>query len=259
MRPMKRLVCLLLTIACSVFASDHEPQSTYKLYCMYTPDFHTLLRQYFLPSIKDDFDLDISEFPQECPAGTFRSNGWDETMLRKLELLERAVMEHWNDRIFFYSDIDITFLKPILDISLNLLGSNDFVVQQGWPRNGLCAGFFVMRGNERTLGVILAAQQLLREKICIDDQEAIQKALDDRRNGEISWGFLPAEQFPNGRRVLKHTHGHYSEASDIELDDSILLFHANCCIGLENKYHFIRRVEELHLTKQSYKQAGMAP
>ncbi|MBX9839653.1 MAG: glycosyltransferase family 77 protein [Silvanigrellaceae bacterium] len=152
---------------------------------------------------------------------------------------------HWGD-LFIFSDIDIIFLKPILKLVLDHLGEHDFVVQQGWPRNGLCAGFFVMRGNERTLRLLRKASDLLIEEK-FSEQIALQKALNVSAD-EISWAFLPIEFFSNGAYVLKHRHeqkpGRYETNSELILDHSIALFHANCCIGLENKYHFLQRVQE---------------
>jgi hypothetical protein len=211
---------------------------------MYTPDFETLYSEYFLPSLKDDFEIELKVFPQDCPTGTFRSEGWDRTMLNKLEVLQKAILENWNDRIFFYSDIDIIFLKPILDISLAHLGDNDFVVQQGWPRNRMCAGFFVMRGNEKTLQLVTTAYILLQNNVYPDDQEALQAILNSGKISNIKWGLLPSEQYPNGRRVLKQSTGHYVKNSEIELPNEMILFHANCCIGLENKYLFLKHVQK---------------
>lgn len=234
--------CVLVTSYFS-FASAITPQDKYKMYCMYTPKFKNLFQDYFLPSLKDDFELVVNECPQDCFSGNFRNEGWNKTMLNKLKLLQEAILENWN-QVFFYSDIDIVFLKPILDISLEILGNNDFVVQQGWPKDRLCAGFFVMRGNEKTLQLIKNAYNLLNENLCVDDQVALQQVLDEFNPGAITWKFLPSKQFPNGRRVLKQTTGHYSKYSEIELNDSMVLFHASCCVGLENKYHFLRRVQK---------------
>jgi hypothetical protein len=207
---------------------------------MYTPQFKTLYERYFLPSIKDDFELIVKEIPEECLTGAFRSEGWDKTMLRKLELLEEAILTHQEDQIFFYSDIDIVFLKPILEASLALLGDKDFVVQQGWPKSRLCAGFFVIRGNEKTHLWIKEAHRLLKDKTCPDDQIALQEALKGREG--IKWDFLPPNQFSNGRYVLKELAGYYSKESELACDGSILLFHATSCIGPDNKCHFLTRV-----------------
>lgn len=228
-------------------------QTRFKLYCMYTPKFQVLYENYFLPSLKDDFDIIARKYEQECPSGTFLSTGWNKTMLRKLELLRDAIYENGENQVFFYSDVDIIFLKPILQTALQCLGDKDFVVQQGWPRNKLCAGFFAMRGNERTLNLILAALDLMEKQTSLDDQRAIQIILRRAPSHEIAWGFLPSLQFPNGKRVLKNylcrSKELYSPNSEIELDDSILLFHANCAIGLPNKYHFLMRVQEEYAKK----------
>ena len=254
---MNRLSLLFfLLISCVSFALRADPasikQDHYKLYCMYTPQFKTMYEEYFLPSVQDDFEIIVKGYPQECPSGKFYSEGWDLTMLRKLEMLREAIEENWN-KVFFYSDIDIIFLKPILEVSLGHLGNNDFVVQQGWPRNGLCAGFFVMRGNAKTLELITTAHYLLKCKQYQDDQDAIQAVLDRFMQGKIDWEFLPAEQFPNGRKVLKNPRGLYSITSEIILNDSMVLFHANCCIGLENKYDFLKQVQKEYLRMRSQK------
>jgi hypothetical protein len=172
-------------------------------------------------------------------------------MLRKLQLLEEAVEEHRDGKIFFYSDVDIIFLQPILDVALTHLGTKDFVIQQGWPRYTLCAGFFVMRGNEKTKRFIRAAIELLEQKICSDDQIAMHTALGQFEKGEIKWSLLPSSQFPNGRRILIKGKKMkvYEPGADIALNPSMVLFHANCCIGFENKYDLLDRVQQEYAKK----------
>ena len=220
-----------------------------KLYCMYTPNFEILFAEYFLPSIQDDFEVKACKIPSDCPSGIFRSEGWNLAMLRKLELLKKAIQENQNNQIFIYSDIDVIFFKPVLKRCLELLGGLDFLVQRGWPRSSLCAGFFVMRGNEKTFRLICKAESLLREELVIDDQLAIQEALKLMK-GEIDWGFLPPEEFTNGRRVLRQLEGYYSRDSEIILPSSIILFHATSCIGLESKIDFLKRVQFEYLSRE---------
>ena len=78
----------LLTFNCFSLYSE-EPtslQKSFKLYCMYTPEFERLYKDYFLLSIQDDFEVIAQELPQECPAAAFETEGWDKTMYRKLLL-----------------------------------------------------------------------------------------------------------------------------------------------------------------------------
>jgi len=211
---------------------------------MYTPDFELLYKDYFLPSIKDDFKIVAKTFPQDCPNGNFATSGWDKAMLHKLELLEEAIEDNWG-KIFFYSDIDIVFLKPVLKDVLEEMGDKDLVIQHGWPRNGICAGFFAMRGNEQTHKLVKTSRLLLSSTVFKDDQTALEGVLNNCMEGEISWSLLPSDKFPNGRKVMRQTNGQYTSDSDIIVNPSALLFHATSCIGLENKYHFLRRVELL--------------
>lgn len=235
----------ILSIALLGFSlAEATCQTQYKMYCLCTPQFETLYAQYFLPSLKDPFEIIVEHVPQICPTATFQSEGWDLLMLKKLQLLERAIHENWG-HIFFYSDIDIIFFKPILKNALNHLAHRDFVAQQGWPSPTLCAGFFVMRANEQTLELIRQATFLLKEHLCVDDQIAIQQALSAFPEGWISWGLLPSTGYPNGRRLLVHPEGLYMEESEIILPDDMLLFHANCTIGLKNKVHFLQSVQRL--------------
>lgn len=231
-----------------LFTCIQGAQTRFELYCFYTPLFQTLYENYFLPSLKDEFEVVAFEFAQECPSGHFESDGWKTAMFRKLQMLRQAVEKHIDQGIFFYSDIDVIFLRSILGPSLQFLGDHDLVFQQSWPRQNLCAGFMVVRGSPRTLKLINTAIDFMEKGICSDDQKALRRAIRTLPSEEISWTLLPPLQFPNGNRALKdgslHLGSHYSQKREIEIDDSILLFHANCCVGLENKIDFLCRVQE---------------
>lgn len=229
-----------------IIISSGEPEID--LYCLYTPSFQRMYEEFFLPSIQDPFRIIARECPQECPSSVYGSFGWKNTMGKKLDLLIEAVKDHWNDGFFIYSDIDIIFLRPILPLIRSCLAEHDFVVQQGWPRDGLCAGFLAMRGNDKTLELLQRTLVYFAEEK-FSEQQALQKALDSLASHEISWAYLPIASFPNGAYVLRSPDmrklGRYQKDSEIILDPSIALFHANCCVGIENKLHFIYRVQEI--------------
>jgi len=239
---MKFWNALLIFFCALFFPFALKASEVPKLYCMYTPAYETLLREYFLPSLKDKFQVVIREFPQDCTEAQFLTKGWDKTMQNKLKMLREAVLDNWGE-IFFYSDVDIIFLKPALARSIELLGDRDFVVQQEWPSDALCAGFFVMRGNAKTLQLITRAEKLLEEGICPDDQVALQQSLNKFAPEKIAWSYLPIQEYPNGRFVLSSTQKLYVPYSPLKVRKHMLLLHANWCVGLENKYHFLRAVE----------------
>lgn len=239
------------------FELAQSTQTTFKLYCMYTPKFQVLYEKFFLPSIKDEFEIIVTEVPEYCPSGKIHDIGWEKVMLKKLKILEQGVKENWNNRIFFYSDVDVIFLDSVVQKALQCLGNKDFVAQQGHSDKSLCAGFLVMRGNAKTLKLIQTAYRLLEEKQCIDDQIALKKALKKFSFENISWGLLPLTQFANGCYVLKKSHENikdpirYSFDSLIELPEPIVMFHATFCLGLKNKLHFLRRVQEEYLSRKT--------
>ena len=168
-------------------------------------------------------------------------------MYRKLEVLREAILEHFKEQIFFYSDIDIIFLKPLLESSLLLMGEHDLAVQQGWPSEKICAGFMIIKGNSRTLKMIDMALYLMEKEGGLDDQNALRIVLESMPKEELSWVLLPSLQYPNGRRALKgyqpESFHLYKKGALLDIDPSIVLFHANCCIGLEDKIDFILRVQ----------------
>lgn len=238
---MKHLKIRILAYLIVFFGTSYaHAQTHYKLYCFYTPEFEKMYEEYFLPNIQDPFEIIAKKYPQECPSSTYKSKGWNKTMLKKLEMLLEAIDENWNNQIFVYSDIDVIFLQPTMEALLFHLGDRDFVAQEGWPRKQLCAGFLVLRGNKKTRQLISQAHYLLKNDLVSDDQVAIQTALDSFSE-TIQWDFLPSKQFPNGRRILIDDKL-YVPGSKISLDPSMILFHANCTIGLENKFLFLNEV-----------------
>jgi len=221
-----------------------QVQDTYKLYCCYTPDFEHLYRDWFLPSLKDNFEVIVKTFPQDCPTGTFRQEGFNITMLNKLKMLKDAILEHSDERIFFYSDIDIIFFDEIIPTCLKSIENVDFIAQQGWPGPHICAGFFAMKGNKNTLYLVNQAIDLLSHGKAEDDQDAINKVI--RKTASIKYTLLPPKLFPNGRFVLGSKSGFFDENSEIFPPLEMLMFHANCALGLDKKIIFLEKVNNFY-------------
>ncbi len=121
-----------------------------KLYAFYTPSHQVLKDEWFLPTLEDDYDLQVEKYDQECQLGEYKSAGWTNSMLRKSDLIIRAITENWND-IFLYSDVDTQFFGPSSEILKNLAKRKDMIFQCDSPEGEICAGFFVCRANHRTL------------------------------------------------------------------------------------------------------------
>ncbi|MCH9630114.1 MAG: hypothetical protein S4CHLAM37_01070 [Chlamydiia bacterium] len=255
---MKNLFTRLRTallVSCMIFFLHVEgvAQEKHTLYVFYTPLYVSLYQEYFLPSIKDDFVIDSREFPQICASGKYGDRGWNQTMLFKLDLLEEAIQKHWGG-VFFYSDCDVIFFRPIIDECLKQLGDLDLVAQREWPYSSLCAGFIVMRGNAKTLALIRKAKYFLT-KYDMDDQQAIARTLRREFIKDLKWKLLPSSLFPSGMRGLQKSRDTekrsvFEIGCEVEIDSSILMFHANWCKGPAKKHAFLDRVIERYEQKQ---------
>src|SRR5271156_6118261 len=111
---------------------SHIKSENMRLYSFYTPSHEVLKNNWFLPSIQDNFEIDIRFFQQECEEATFKENGWNTTMLHKVEMIIDSIQKNWN-KIFIYADIDIQFFKPIEKLIERYMEYNDLVVQRNNP------------------------------------------------------------------------------------------------------------------------------
>src|SRR5438034_9059948 len=101
---------IVILFICSF--ANHIKSENMKLYSFYTPSHEILKNDWFLPSLQDDFEIEIRFFPQECETATFKESGWNTTMLHKVEMIIDAIKKNWN-KVFIYADIDIQFFKTI--------------------------------------------------------------------------------------------------------------------------------------------------
>ena len=245
-----KFLCLKLIFLVCMLGSTFTIRSdqSYKLYLIYTPSHEYMYKTYFLPSIKDNFQLFPHCFEQDCPQGVLNAPGFLKTAMHKLETLEQAVLENI-DQVVFFSDVDIIFLEPVVPTVLQYLEGHDLVAQQGWPSQALCSGFMAMRANHKTLKMIQDAMVILAEYGGDGDQSAIRESLE--RNTQLKWRLLPPTHFPNGARVMKSMRKNSGEiarfkpGTEIELDHQVLLFHANWCLNLEYKYDFLGSVNQI--------------
>lgn len=236
--------------------SREENQSTYKLYTFTTPSHKNMFEKFFLSTIKIEPLIDVVHynFPQKCPKGIINTQGFHQMMFHKLEIIKQAIKDHWGNRIFFYSDVDIIFFKPFVNTALESLKDNDFAVQREWPSFSPCCGFYVMRGNQKTLDLIEKAMENAK-LYKTGDQNATARALKEIPKNRLKWTYLPIEKFSNGAYVMLPMRHYprpgfwYKPKVPLELDKDIVLFHANWCLDLNYKYDFLKAVKELFNAK----------
>jgi len=230
-----------------------------KLYALCTPSHKELKNEWFLPSIKDDFDLIFEEHDQLTKSGSYKQSGWIETMCRKVELIIRAINEN-PDTVFIHSDVDLQFFKPVKETIVRLMKGKDMVIQQESPGVTVCPGFFAACGNERNLNLWQNILDSLRKQRAKHDQDFLNEELLIKlalpggllkhyvrrpswlpnRNG-IKWAHLPGSFYSSGISKARI----WSPGAELTIPHDIMLHHANWTIGIENKIAMLKYVKEI--------------
>jgi len=243
-----------------------------KLYSFCTPSHVILKEKWFVPSLKDDYELVLRSFSQvggiEQQYGTFEFN---KTMLLKVELIIKAIEENWGN-IFLYSDVDVQFFKPTKDIILKAIKGKDMVVHLDACAGILCPGFFAAMGNEKNLKLWQCIKTQLIKQYNRHDQDILNELLLDnasRFSVKVEKIFNLSKDFIDGFRANfnQKKYGIYlgkvfrsnpfgikwgylpieffspgiflgktwEPGMDFEVPKNIVLHHVNWTIGINNK------------------------
>jgi hypothetical protein len=234
-----------------IFFSFLMSQDKIKLYAIYTPSHAVLKDDYFLPSLQDDFELIIEEVQQTCPSAQFMGKGWTDTTIKKVNLIIRAIEENWGE-IFIFSDVDIQFFAPIKNLILSLLKDNDILMQKNCPDGVLCTGFFVCRGNEKTLQIWKDVKKIMEKSPTQSDQISFNQRI--KRNSKknpynITWDYLPDVFF--GAGTLSAYPGYlWNPGKKLSIPTDIVMHHANWTKGVKNKIAQLKYVKK-HVKKRN--------
>jgi hypothetical protein len=247
---MITIICLVAFLLCGNMRIDAKPEQRIRLYTMYTDSHEVLLKNWFLPSLKhlkNEFDVRIVKFPQECPSGNFGKEGWNQTVRRKVEMHIQAIKETMGSW-FVFSDVDIQFFEPIKDDLFKRLANYDLVVQVDNPRGGLCSGFFACKSNERTLKFWEDVLALMLQDSTLCDQKAL-RAIAHRTRDKVRVDRLPAIYLSGG--TLTGTT--WRPGRDLPVPKGIKLHHANWTHGIKNKIAQLKYVLKIVSSRKKEK------
>lgn len=222
----------LLTSMVLTIAAPQEPLTIpekVKIYAFYTPSHRILVDDWFLPSIRTvDFDPILECHDQECETAKYMQKGWMDTMYHKVDVIIRGIEENLGS-FFIHSDVDVQFFDLKKNDLIEYMKNYDLVIQRNDPKGEGCAGFFVMRANERTLRLWQEAKKYMR-KTGQHDQNALNHLLKENKLG-ISWRLLPDEYFGGGTLTGRN----WNPGRELKVPKNIKLHHANWTMGIENK------------------------
>lgn len=226
-----------------------------------------------MPSLKDDYELILTEHKQICPSGTYMSNGYVEMMTAKVDLIIKAIKDNWNT-VFIYSDIDVQFFQPTKDLINKLIKRKDMIIQRDTADGCICAGFFVARGNKKNLKLWLHIKERLQGQKELNDQDILNQLLLKNSSKictlkqrvfnkvrkifskkkkilincnllsnsfKIRWAYLPIIFFNPGTNLGKV----WNPGVELKIPPNIVVHHANWAISVENKIAQLKYVREV--------------
>lgn len=212
-----------------------------KIYTYYTESHKQLFDEWFSKTITD-LEIEPTFGDQECPTGSYYQDGWKKTTMKKVDVFINAVNQNLGG-VFVFSDVDIQFFGPIKEQLLLELGDADIAIQNDY-KGGLCSGFFVCRGNERTLRMFENMKR--NESQYPEDQYALNMNLhfcNVKVLSERFWTF--------------GAHGTQWKGQNFDIPDNLLMHHSNWTEGIQNKIRLLEIVREKNNRKQYVKNCNM--
>lgn len=201
-----------------------------KLFCCYTEAHRRLLDEFFRPSLDPLFQLYATAF-DITGAGGFLSPEFIRCVRKKVELILASLRDH-DGEIIVWSDVDIHFLRPVVDELRHLLESSraDLLFQREGKRSAeVNTGFFVCHCSPRVTGLFERVLARMIENRSLNEQYAMNQLLPNFR--DISWGFLP--------------NTFYARTLGWPPPRDLVLYHANFTAGKDGVGQKIRQFREL--------------
>ena len=242
-----------------------------KLYCYYTPSYRILIDDWFVPSVRSEYELVLKCADYQGISVDFKEPGWFDIVGEKIDFLIQAVGDNIG-KVFVFSDPDIQFFGQTKDDILSVMKGFDLLFHCDSPDGVACTGFIVCLASEKTLKL----WQDVRAGIGMenkDDQDAVNKVLINNACGipylilrkfvsspklapavsslgmnpyRIKWRLLPTRYFGGGTLTARL----WNPGCQLPVPKDIVLHHANWTVGLENKLAQLEYVKGLVRSRQ---------
>ncbi len=218
-----------------------------KLISMYTESHRVFKDNWFLPSLKDDYEVDMSFCEEQ--GGAYMEESWCRAVTFKVETIVRGIKNNWGE-IFLYSDVDIQFFRPTKALLLSAIEGFDIVCQRDDPSGVLCAGFWVARANHRVLRLWENVRRSIYD--VRDDQKLMNLSLRMRRRRKLlyvlrnltgccRYAYLPDIFYGGGTITGKH----WVEGMPLPVPEGIVMHHANYVEGIGRKIAQLEYVKNI--------------
>lgn len=214
------------------------------IYTFYTDSHKVFLDDWFMKTLhEEEQDLvHVEKFDQECHSGSFMQEGWNKTMLRKVDYI-RDCLE--GDDVFIHADCDIQFFDKFYDDMKKEFDENEYDIlgqHDGklWHTDTMCAGFFMARPNDKTRSLFEEVRYMVASGNAGNDQLALNALLHANKH-DVKYGLLDDSFYSVWR-----TNGikEWTPNDPVSIPENILMHHSNYTSGIPNKIKLMEIIRE---------------
>jgi len=205
------------------------------IYTFYTDSHVKLLNDWFMKTISDT-DKDkviVKKFEQACSSGEFMSEGWNVTMLKKVEYIQECIAL---DKPFFHLDSDIQFFDSWYDEYMEILITEDIDILAQSDGSTICCGFMGINPSNKMKLVFEEVYELTKTGKSGNDQLALNSIIN-KHNVKVK--YLGEECFS----IWRNTAGRVWEPGMfVSPPDNMKMHHANFVVGMDKKIELMKQV-----------------
>jgi hypothetical protein len=197
---------------------------------------HEILKDYFfLGTMCEQWEL-IEKKSDEHSTGDYLSSGWSKIVKEKIKTYIEVIKNN-TDEIVVFSDVDITWFKPVQEIIKQCLTQKDIVFQKENLHNEeVNTGFIAIRCNKDVENFF----QDVLDNIEDNDQTTVNLLLSNNKI-KCNYGFLP----------VSFSNDNLSPCQDILLYHSICTKPKNGKTSLQIKYEKLLKMRSFVLNSQN--------
>ena len=228
-----------------------------KIYSFYTDSHKVLLDDFFLPSIKKEYNcqLIIDKYDQLCKTGKLNDKGWIDTMYFKIDTILKGIDDNIeNNDYFIHSDIDIQFFGNFVKDCEELIKKSDCDILFQKGGRSICMGFFIAKSSEKLKKLFSDVEKEMKkqnendEKITKKLLNIPKQSVDTKLNFpneyknyyNIKWNYLPENKYINGKKVAIST----ADSKFLIPPNETIMHHATNTMGLVNKIKQLNYVKK---------------
>lgn len=209
-----------------------------KLYTFYSDSHLELYENFFIKSFKENsmeksFDLISLKVDQKSSTGDFNSDGFNSTMVDKVEIILQAINDNWGEP-FMFCDCDIQFLRDFKQDILSYLDDKIDLYAQS-DAGTICAGFLMVKANKISKKFI---EKIIKETPKFSNDQVCMNYYKNH----IRYKLLPEDKYftiasANNAKV-------WNGEENFQVPSGILVHHANYTIGISNKKKLMELVKK---------------